>query len=142
MYEATAQWQLRRSYSQVSALAQTQIPSIDIEATSDTNSHGRQPELLKHRLLARQGRLAGAIWPDENATRGSQQHTVLKQARARPRSRALACGANRIRRRWRMILTFGELPGSPDRGCQGSLSPKWRVRALGEGWRAWWLKSC
>jgi transposase len=52
--------QLSRGYSQASVLAETEIPSTDIEATPDINSHGRQPELLKHRLLARQGRRA--VW--------------------------------------------------------------------------------
>ncbi len=40
--------QLSRGYSQASVLAETEIPSTDIEATPDINSHGRQPELLKH----------------------------------------------------------------------------------------------
>ena len=52
----TIERQLSRGYSQASVLAGNEIPSTNIEATPEINSHGRQPELLKHRLLDRQGR--------------------------------------------------------------------------------------
>jgi hypothetical protein len=59
----TIERQLSRSYSQVSIIAQTEIPSTDVEATFNINSHGRQPELLKHRLLGQQGRRA--VWLEQ-----------------------------------------------------------------------------
>jgi hypothetical protein len=59
----TIERQLSRGYAQASLSAQTDIISIHIETNFGINGHGRQPELLKHRLLIRQG--SRAVWLEQ-----------------------------------------------------------------------------
>jgi transposase len=56
----TIERQLSRSYRPASAPAAPEPDFAKIEAGAGAHSHGRQPELLKHRLFAVQGRRA--VW--------------------------------------------------------------------------------
>jgi len=56
----TIERQLSRSYRQASVPAEPESTFVTIDPSSGTNSHGQQPELLKHRLLAGRGRRA--VW--------------------------------------------------------------------------------
>jgi hypothetical protein len=106
---ATIERQLSRSYPQASVLAQTEITSIDIEASSGSNSHGRQPELLKHRLLARQGRRT--VWLGHF----DRVKTLQRQGRS------LGTISKETWLNWRTVAKWAMLKELPER-C--SMSPK------------------
>jgi transposase len=105
----TIERELSRSYPQASVLAQTEITPIDTEATSGINSHGRQPELLKHRLLVRQGRRA--VWLGYF----DRMKTLQREGKS------LGAIAKETGLNWRTVAKWAMLDELPERR---SMSPK------------------
>jgi hypothetical protein len=100
---------ISRSYPQASVSAQTEISPNDIEATANIHSHGRQPELLRHRLLARQGRRA--VW---------LEHFDLVKTLQRE-GKSLGAISKETGFNWRTVAKWARLNELPERH---SMSPK------------------
>ena len=120
----TIERQLSRSYSQISAPAPTEIPSTEIEATSDMNSHGRQPELLKHGRLARQGKRAVRL----------RQFAQMKTVQGKGKS--LGVIAKETGLNWRTVAKWAMLDELPERRSMGpkSTTPRKYESYLAQRW--------
>jgi transposase len=105
----TIERQLSRSYPQASVSAQLEITAIDIETIPNSNSHGRQPELLRHRLLARQGRRT--VW--------LLQFDRVKTLRREGKSFGAISKETGLN--WRTVAKWARLKELPERR---SMSPK------------------
>jgi Transposase/zinc-finger of transposase IS204/IS1001/IS1096/IS1165 len=105
----TIEQQLSRSYCQTGVLAPAAIPSIDSTAILVSHSHGRQPELLKHRLLSRQG--CRKVWLE----RFGRVKTLQREGKSLG-AISKAMGLN-----WRTVAKWAILNELPERR---SMNPK------------------
>ncbi len=120
----TIERQLSRSYREASVAPPVESPSIDSEATASFNSHGRQPELLQHRLLARRGRRR--VW--------LEHFDRFKTLQGEDKS--LSAIAKEIGLNWRTVAKWALLTELPERRsmCPKSTTPRKYESYLAERW--------
>jgi transposase len=99
----TIERQLSRSYHQARRPTEPENSSVNIEASGSTNSHGRQPELLQHRLLAGQGRRA--VWLE----RFERVKTLQREGKS------LGAIAQATRLNWRTVAKWAMWDELPER---------------------------
>jgi transposase len=106
----TIERQLSRSFSQAKvSAAPAESTGATMEAPADRNSHGRQPDLQRHRLLAREGRRA--LWLERFDRVKALQHE----------GRSLTAIAKETSLNWRTVAKWTELRELPERR---SMNPK------------------
>lgn len=106
----TIERQLSQSFSQAKvAAAPAESTGATMEAPADRNSHGRQPDLQRHRLLAREGRRA--LWLERFDRVKALQHE----------GRSLTAIAKETSLNWRTVAKWTELRELPERR---SMDPK------------------
>ena len=94
----TIERQLSRSFSEAKvSAAPADSTSATMEAPADRNSHGRQPDLQRHRLLAREGRRA--LWLERFDRVKALQHE----------GRSLTAIAKETSLNWRTVAKWTEL---------------------------------
>jgi transposase len=106
----TIERQLSRSFSQAKvSAALAESTGATMEAPADRNSHGRQPDLQRHRLLAGEGRRA--LWLERFDRVKALQHE----------GRSLTAIAKETSLNWRTVAKWTEWRELPERR---SMNPK------------------
>jgi hypothetical protein len=121
----TIERQLSRSFfpAKVSA-APAESTGTTMEARADRNSHGRQPDLQRHRVLTREGRRA--LWLERFDRVKALQHE----------GRSLTAIAKETGLNWRTVAKWTELRELPERRSMNpeSTTPRKYETYLAQRW--------